>query len=192
MSSTKPLREYASTRGADKGAEGHKGRNKLLSFRADIVTQWAGRVSVTVDLGMSILWIHIIKEHKNTSRNPGIACNPPMRPKSIPYWNGDMEINVHATMHFQFSRRPLPVDASGMIAGSDSRAQRNKTKKPNESSRNQSMGDGNYKTCRDFTSNLYPPAQLGEVLPSTARLPGRIGRCNASSLNLAAHPVCRA
>jgi hypothetical protein len=25
----------------------------------------------------------------NTFRNPGIACRPPMRPKSMPYWKGE-------------------------------------------------------------------------------------------------------
>jgi hypothetical protein len=36
-----------------------------------------------------------------------MAWRPPMAPKSIPYWNGDIETRVQARIHFQFSRRPL-------------------------------------------------------------------------------------
>ena len=70
---------------------------------------------MTIHLGVSIETQEMKDRNEHTSRKPGIACRPPIRPKSIPYWNGDMEINVHATIHFQFSRRPLPVDASGMM-----------------------------------------------------------------------------
>jgi hypothetical protein len=39
-----------------------------------------------------------------------------MRPKSIPYWKGDMDTRVQARRHFQFSSNPVPVEASGMMA----------------------------------------------------------------------------
>jgi hypothetical protein len=42
-----------------------------------------------------------------TSRNPFMACNPPIAPKSMPYWNGLMETRVHARIHFQFSSNPV-------------------------------------------------------------------------------------
>jgi hypothetical protein len=48
-----------------------------------------------------------------TSRKPFIAWSPPIAPKSIPYWNGDMETRVQARRHFQFSRRPLVI--AGML-----------------------------------------------------------------------------
>lgn len=38
---------------------------------------------------------------KLTSRNPGMACRPPIVPKSIPYWNGHTATRVHAAMHLQ-------------------------------------------------------------------------------------------
>jgi hypothetical protein len=38
-----------------------------------------------------------------------------MRPKSMPYWKGDMDTSVHASKHFQFSFNPPPVDASSFI-----------------------------------------------------------------------------
>jgi hypothetical protein len=48
------------------------------------------------------------------SRKPRMACRPPMAPKSMPYWKGDMETRVHAARHFQLERR-LEV-RSGMVA----------------------------------------------------------------------------
>jgi len=44
-----------------------------------------------------------------------MACKPPMAPKSMPYWNGDIDTRVHAAMHFQLERRLLVK--SGMAAG---------------------------------------------------------------------------
>lgn len=44
-----------------------------------------------------------------------MACRPPIAPKSIPYWNGLIDTRVHAARHFQFSKRPEPVDASGIV-----------------------------------------------------------------------------
>jgi hypothetical protein len=43
-----------------------------------------------------------------------MAWRPPMAPKSMPYWKGDMETRVHAAKHFQLDRR-LEV-RSGMAA----------------------------------------------------------------------------
>lgn len=37
-------------------------------------------------------------------RKPTMACMPPMRPKSMPYWNGQSDMSVQAARHFQCCR----------------------------------------------------------------------------------------
>jgi hypothetical protein len=33
-----------------------------------------------------------------------MACRPPIKPKSTPYWKGDRTMKPHATKHRQFAR----------------------------------------------------------------------------------------
>jgi hypothetical protein len=43
----------------------------------------------------------------HTCKKPIIAWKPPIKTKSIPYWNGAIDTRKHAAKHFQLARTPL-------------------------------------------------------------------------------------
>lgn len=48
-----------------------------------------------------------------------MACRPPMRPKSTPYWNGDNTMMPQATKHFQCAFQD-PLASVAIAAAFDS------------------------------------------------------------------------
>ncbi len=58
---------------------------------------------------------------RRTWRKPFMACRPPMRPKSTPYWNGQRTMTPQATKHFQWAfHDSSPFDAMLRNRRSDS------------------------------------------------------------------------
>ena len=49
-----------------------------------------------------------------------MACRPPIKPKSIPYWKGQRDTSVHAARHFQWSLMlylsSVPASGAGELA----------------------------------------------------------------------------
>lgn len=108
--------------GAYEGAHRHQGRNKLLSSGVDVPPDCDFGVSVAIDL------IKSSSQHNArvlvgrqgmqvpTLRKPGMACSPPINPKSRPYWKGDNTMIPHAKKHRQWART-VSCDGSAIIKG---------------------------------------------------------------------------
>lgn len=51
-----------------------------------------------------------------TLRKPTMACRPPMRPKSTPYWKGERIMTPQARKTFQWARHPSPFCVAVMVS----------------------------------------------------------------------------
>lgn len=90
---------------SDESPKNHQRRDELLSARRDIPSKLSFWCSVTKYLDFSVSPCACVR-HELTSKKPGMACKPPMIPKSTPYWNGHIDTNVHANRHFQWDITP--------------------------------------------------------------------------------------
>lgn len=106
--------------GAYEGAHRHQGRDKLLSSGVNVPSDCDFGVSVAIDLIKSDDQYKarmLVKQHAiqlPTFRKPGMACNPPINPKSRPYWKGERTMIPHAAKHRQWARM-VSCDWSAMM-----------------------------------------------------------------------------